>query len=130
MKDLGKTSHLSSTRPTTHQLQLMPVIQLDQEMFDRDDSLPQQSTISTITDENTSLNATNDQMDNNDDIEEIQPLSSTTFTQPRKQKIPLSSNQSQSIDPSNSPPNLLSIRETLQKGKTSLNIKPELLAFI
>ena len=117
LNDHGKSSHRSSTRSSTHLPRPIAIIQLDQEMFDNDDPTPQQSTSATIAN-NTE---TNDRMDD-DDIQEIQTLSSITFTSPQKQRLP-PQQQQQSTDTSHSQPNLLSIRQNLQKGRNLLRIK-------
>lgn len=96
-----------STRINTHLPRTTSTIELDDKLSENDDHNSEKST--------TKIIETSERMDDDeDDIEEIQPLSSITFTQQRISSI--NNPPPQSTDPLNSQPNLLSIRQNLQKG--------------
>ncbi len=124
--------HRSCTRHSTHPPRPMSATHIDQEMDDEDNTVHQQSTSSSITNNSGELSEANHRMDDDDDIQDIQSLSTINFTHSKKRRLSLLNNrpQQQSIYPSTSQPNLLSIRENLQKGRNSIEIKHEIIEFI
>jgi hypothetical protein len=103
----------------------MSVTHMDQEMYDEDNPVHQPSMNSSITNNSGELSEANHRMDDGDDEEEedeededdvqdIQSLSTLNFSQSKKQKLSLLNDRQ-----SYSQPNLLSIREHIQKGKYS-----------
>ncbi len=112
----GKTSKSSGHRKSRHRSlprhmisapQAVCTIHLDREMCDDDDNFPQQSTSSTMEDHDQDLHESNQRID--DDVQEIQPVSSMNSTHSQNPK-------SSSINTPFTQSHLLSIRASLQKG--------------
>lgn len=122
-----KSYHRSCTRPSINLPRPMSVTHMDQEMYDADNTVHQPSTSSSMTNNSGELSEANHQMDDDvdDDIQDIQSLSTINFSQSKKRRLSLLNNRQ-----SFSQPNLLSIREHLQKGRYSIEIQYELIKFI